>query len=230
VLYTFSEGDGTTVNDVAGSDSPLNLTIRNQDAVQWIDGALVVHTPTIIDSPELASRLIEAIMTTHELTIEAWVTPASTEQGGPARIVTLSQDTEHRNFMLGQGPWLGYPSGNTAFYDIRLRTTQTDDNGIPSLQSPDDTAEEEELQHVVYTRSANGEARIYIDGELVGSPIDTAGGTLSNWDHSYRLALANEHTLDRPWEGTYHLVAIYSQALSADEVGQNFQAGEGADD
>ena len=44
-------------------------------------------------------------------------------------------------------------------------------------------------------------------------------------DGGYQLALANEHTSDRPWLGTYRLLAIYSRDLSQKEVEQNYQAG-----
>ena len=50
-------------------------------------------------------------------------------------------------------------------------------------------------------------------------------GDLSNWEDGFRLALANETSHDRPWRGTYHLVAIYDRALSANDVQQNFAAG-----
>jgi hypothetical protein len=227
VLYTFSEGSGTTVYDVSGTGAPLNLTIRDQEAVQWLDGELSVHASTIMSATESASRLASAARATHELTIEAWVAPAGTEQDGPARIVTLSKNTEQRNFMLGQGPWRDHPSDNPAFYVARLRSTSTDENGMPSLKSPGGSAQET-LQHVVYTRDATGKARLYIDGVEVNST--RVDGSFDTWGDGYHLALANEHTLDRSWLGTYHLVAVYSQALSVEEVGQNFRAGEDAGD
>ncbi|MCA9070026.1 MAG: DUF1595 domain-containing protein, partial [Planctomycetaceae bacterium] len=49
--------------------------------------------------------------------------------------------------------------------------------------------------------------------------------SLTNWKDSYRLALANELTGDRPWEGTFYLVALYRRALTPQEVEQNFKAG-----
>jgi hypothetical protein len=76
---------------------------------------------------------------------------------------------------------------------------------------------------VVYTRDASGEARIYVNGVERGS--GTVGGDFSNWNESYRLALTNELTEDRPWLGEFHLVAIFNRALSQDEVSQNFNAG-----
>jgi hypothetical protein len=228
VLYTFSEGDGTTVYDISGAESPLNLTIRDLDNVEWHEGALVVREATIISATESAARLVTAANDTQELTIEAWIEPAKIYQDGPARIVTMSENTEQRNFMLGQGPWRNHPSDEPYFYLARLRTTTTDANGLPSLKSPGESEQTAMLQHIVYTRSADGKARLYINGAEVQET--TVDGTFDNWNTGYHLALANEFTNNRPWLGTYHLVAIYSQALSADEVGQNYQAGENAGD
>ncbi len=50
VLYRFNEGSGTTINDVSGYGTPLNLTIENTDSVTWqpetgsisIDGSTAV--------------------------------------------------------------------------------------------------------------------------------------------------------------------------------------------
>lgn len=36
VLYTFKEGSGTTVNDVSGVGSALNLTVANEAILSWI--------------------------------------------------------------------------------------------------------------------------------------------------------------------------------------------------
>ena len=66
-------------------------------------------------------------------------------------------------------------------------------------------------------------ARLYVNGDEVAS--STIGGDLSNWSDTYRLALANELTENRPWLGNYHLAAVFEQALSAEEVNQNYAAG-----
>ena len=78
---------------------------------------------------------------------------------------------------------------------------------------------------MVYTRDATGNARLFVNAQEVVS--GTIPGELSNWDGSYRLAFGNELTGDRPWIGTFDLVAIYGDALSHEEVGQNFRAGPG---
>jgi YD repeat-containing protein len=105
---------------------------------------------------------------------------------------------------------------------VRLRTTDTSNNGIPSLSAPAGSLSTD-LSHVVYTRDASGQARIYVGGAEVVS--GTFGGDLSNWDDSYPMLLANEATGTGPWLGELHLVAVYERALTPAEVGRNFDAG-----
>ena len=219
VLYTFEEGNGTTVHDVSGVGAPLDLHVSDGTAISWVPGGLAINSGTLVASVEAATKVIDAARASNEISIEAWVEPANTTQDGPARIVTLSGGPHNRNFTLGQGLWGSQPS---ALYDVRLRTTTTSDNGRPSLTTPDGSLTTE-LTHVVYTRDASGVARIYVDN--VERVSGTVGGDFSNWDEGFRLALANELTEDRPWLGEFHLVAIYNRALSQAEVSQNFEAG-----
>ena len=219
VLYDFAEGSGTTVHDVSGVGSPLNLTIDEATSVRWLPSALAVDVPTMIVSATPATKIINAVRASNAITIEAWITPASITQSGPARIVSLSYDLYNRDFTLGQGLWGTLP---TTVFDVRLRTTTTNLSGQPSLTSPAGTAHTA-LTHVVYTRNASGAARLYLDGVLITSA--TVGGNLSNWNTAYPLLLANELTGNRPWLGTLHLVAVYGTALDADQVLQNFSVG-----
>ncbi|MGD8613385.1 MAG: hypothetical protein PVI93_20380, partial [Desulfobacterales bacterium] len=229
-LYTFRAGTGRTVFDVAplsSADTPLDLWI-DPATTHWIEGGgLAVDSPTLIMSAAPAAKIIEACRQSNEITVEAWIRPDDTEQDGPARIVTLSKDLTNRNFTLGQGRWGDQPKN---LYDVRLRTKRTTatrpklvSNGRPSLSSPVGSLSGA-LQHVVYTRDQAGNARIYIDGFKVAAT--TVDGDFSNWDNGMPLALASELTGDRPWLGEYYLVAIYSRALNASEVRQNFMASE----
>jgi hypothetical protein len=79
------------------------------------------------------------------------------------------------------------------------------------------------LTHLVYTRAPDGQAVLYVNA--VPEATARVGGTMGNWDGSFRLALANELTEDRPWLGEYRLVAIYDKALTASQVQQRFQRG-----
>jgi hypothetical protein len=80
-----------------------------------------------------------------------------------------------------------------------------------------------EKTHVAYTRDADGQARLYIDGkEAAAAHI---GGSLSAWDATMRLALGNELVGDRGWQGVYHGVALYNRALSASQIADHSAAG-----
>jgi hypothetical protein len=212
VLYTLDEGTGLLINDVSGVGTPLDLTISG-NSVNWVAGGLETTSSAVITSVGTATKIIEACKSSNEITIEAWVKPADTSQSGPARIVTLSTNPSYRNFTLGQ---------NSDSYDVRLRTTATSSNGIPSVTSPTGSLTDS-LTHVLYTRDTSGAARIYINGAERFNR--TVGESFSSWDDGFRLALANELTGDRPWRGQLDLVAIYSRALGPAEVVSNFQAG-----
>lgn len=217
-LYRFTEGTGSVVRDLSGVGTPLDLNVSNAGRVKWVEGGLAVTGSTLIASPGAATKIINAVRSSGAITVEAWVKPASTNQNGPARIATLSKDLYSRNFTLGQGVY----GGSSAVYDMRLRSSTTNQNGTPSLNTPHGTLSTQ-LTHVVYTRDASGTARLYIDGQQRAGTL--VGGNLSNWDTTARLCLGNELTGDRPWLGEFHLIAIYSRALTQDEVHQNFWAG-----
>ncbi|MCK5187632.1 MAG: LamG domain-containing protein, partial [Deltaproteobacteria bacterium] len=213
-LYSFKEGSGTTVNDVSGVGAPLNLTVASEAAISWIPGGgLSVDSSTLIESGVAATKVIDAVKASNEITIEAWIKPANNTQEGPARIFTLSSNTSYRNFTLGQ---------QTNTYDVRFRTTSTSLNGIPSVTTPAGTLTTD-LTHLVYTRAASGEIKIYIDGNEISN--GNVGGDSSNWDNSYHMALANELTNDRTWLGEFYLVAIFDRTLTEPEIDQNFATG-----
>ena len=65
---------------------------------------------------------------------------------------------------------------------------------------------------------------MYINGAVSSS--GSTPGTFNNWDSGYALMLGNESSLDRPWLGELHLVAIYDRALSSGEVSLNYNAGQ----
>ncbi len=212
-LYDFASDEGNEVRDRSGAKPPTNLKIENPQAVQRTAGGLEVQGPTVIRTDEPPARFIDAIRKSGALTIEAWLQPAKTDQSGPARIVTLSRDANERNVTLGQ---------DGRKFDVRLRTTKTSTNGLPSLASKD-KAVTSKLTHVVYTRQRKGRVRLYVNGQKQAEK--TIAGDLSNWNKGFRLALANELSGGRPWLGTYRLVAIYNRELSSAEVLQNYRAG-----
>lgn len=215
-LYDFGSDSGPIVKDRSGLLPPLDLRISDIKAVRRSEGSLEVRGKTLIQSDK-ATRIGDAVRRSGEIAIEAWIHPAKIDQEGPARIVTLSKNTSERNFTLGQ---------ERNQFDVRLRTTKTSGNGIPSVSSPQKSLATK-LTHVVFTRDRQGKARLYLNGQQVAQ--QGIAGDMTNWDASFRLALANELTGDRPWLGTYHLVAIYDRSLSPEEVAAHFRAGSSSD-
>ncbi|MEX2173924.1 MAG: DUF1592 domain-containing protein [Pirellulaceae bacterium] len=212
-LYDFDSSDGSIVKDRADGEQALDLRIADPKAVRHSADGLTIGGKTLIQSEQPASRLIRSIKQSGAIAIEAWVRPARLDQSGPARIVTLSRDANERNFTLGQ-------EGDK--FEVRLRTTKTSGNGIPSLASKPKSLRADWM-HVVYTYNRAGRARLYLDGKL--NAEQQIGGDLSNWNGELKLALANELSGDRPWLGAYRLVAVYDRDLSPAEVERNFRAG-----
>ncbi|MFN2199700.1 MAG: LamG domain-containing protein, partial [Caldilineaceae bacterium] len=218
-LYNFEQGaTANTVYDVSGYGAALDLTISG-GSTDWISGGgLAINNSATIASTGPASKIIDAAHNSGSLSIEVWLAPANVTQDGPARIVSISDSSLTRNVTLGQGLWGKKPK---TVYDVRLRTSQSDDNGQPSLTTAEGTAGAR-MQHVVMTYSS-GQRKIYVDNAPVAADPQT--GNLNNWDESYQLLLANEADGSRPWLGELHLVAFYDRALSTSEIAQNFATG-----
>jgi hypothetical protein len=207
-----------TVPDISGVDPPLDMTLQG-GGFTWVLEGLTTDGTGVVVALDEPTKLGEACAATDALTLEAWITPSSGEQLGPARIITYSPDTQRRNFMLGQGIQSDEANG----WSGRVRTTSTSNNGLPQHLGATTVA----LQptHLVLTRESSGLTRLFVDAELLNElAID---GDFSTWilDPTFRFAWGNEVTLDRPWQGTFHLVAIYERDLAPDEVARNFAAG-----
>ena len=91
------------------------------------------------------------------------------------------------------------------------------------FETPSAGSVKAELTHIVYTRDKGGRATIHLDGGKASS--FEVSGDFSNWNTSFRLALANELTRDRPWLGELHQIAIYDSALGAKDVAEKYKAG-----
>ncbi len=212
-IYDFNEGSGTVINDVSGNGTPLNLDINSPSAVSWQQFGLDVNSEATILSNGAATKIYDAVTASNTLSVEVWVKPAVTSTTSDARILTISQDGLYRNMSLFQ-------TGDK--YVFRLRTTQTNDNGVPYVETPAGTVTGE-LQHIVYVFNSSGEGILYVDG--VESARVDLNGDLSNWSNSYRLSFANELIDTNPWLGSYNYVAIFDRPLSDSEVQHNYNFG-----
>jgi hypothetical protein len=117
----------------------------------------------------------------------------------------------------------GYGHMVDFFTSIPWWTLNPDDGLTGSTDRPAATTKP---THIVYTRNKEGEATLYVAGRPIATK--TVPGDVSNWDSSFRFALANELSGDRPWLGDYHAVTLYNSVLTGKEVADRFQAGAGA--
>ncbi len=180
------------------------------------DGAIAFTGRGIVLSPSLPQRLRDDLSAGAGMSLEAWAAAAHPRQEGPARIVTYSDGWRARNLTLGQeGPHL----------EVRLRTSRNGANGTePHLIVVLDVFAEPRLRHILLTfdpgrATGDGRARtrVFVDGALAWDG-STPEGDLSTWDPAHRLALGNETTGRRHWEGRLHGLAIYDRALEPAEA------------
>lgn len=220
--YPFDETAGNVIHDRSNYESPLDLHLFNGSHLRWTsDVGVVLPGGSVLASKTPATKIMNACGASHEITIEAWITPMKTAQAGPARIVTMSQESSKVNFMLGHGGYGVSPPQKT--FVARLRTTRSKRSGFPRLETKSNTIKPR-LMHVVVTRDSNGRRAFYLDGEL--NSQDTLQGDFSTWVDNLPLALGNELNGEvRPWEGGFSMVAIYARALSSADITRNFSAG-----
>ncbi len=211
VLYEFDEGLGAAVGDSSQVEPPLNLTISNEAAVSWGTGTLTVVDSVLISSIETAPKIEDAVKDSDEVTFEAWVETTEGLDGTP-RIVSNSSGTSSRNGNITQ-------IGTSFVSNIRSSATSS---GNPFIDTPAGDVVGGVLTHLMVTRGVDGTRRFYVNGVLRSRNF--VGGTMDNWQ-SFPLVLANVAGGGRPWLGTFHLVAVYSRALTSAEVAQNFAAG-----
>jgi len=124
----------------------------------------------------------------------------------------MSSDPLHRNFTIGQ---------NGSDLAIRLRTSKTDDNGMPELNTNKKVLSENKT-HILVTYDGKVK-KIYINGELYSESQELTGD-FHNWGN-YPLIIGNELTGDRTWLGKVYMLAIYNKLLSNKDALYNYQAG-----
>jgi len=214
------EGGGDLIMDISESGVPVNLEISDLSQVAWLPGrGLRVDGTTVISSLEAPVQMINAFKSTNEISLEAWIRTSEINQTGPARILSISKDNDYRAATIGQ-------NGNAASYDYvaRLNTTQADENGYPEVFTTENFITLN-LVHLVYTRDYQGNEHIYING--VQKYEGQRGGDFSSLDSDYFVSIANELSGERPWKGTFYMLAIYNKALFSNEVQDNYDAGLG---
>jgi VanZ family protein len=165
-----------------------------------------------IASEEPPTEIFKSFMDAKGFTIEVYIAVDDIGQIGPARIITYSLNTYQRNFTLGQE--------NDSLI-LRLRTTESDENGVYPHFRANKVFEAGKKQHLTVTYDGMSE-KLYVDGKLreISSTLE---GTFSNWDPKAFFMIGNEYTGDRLWQGKIFLVGLYNRALGDEEIFQNYK-------
>lgn len=217
-LYEFKTGSGSVAKDTSGVEPAIDLNLSGK--YSWVNGwGIEFRGGKARGLTSTSQKLTAYIRGSGAYTIEAWVTPSTVTQTGPARIISYSAGTDSRNFTLGQALYN---------YEFLNRSSTTDVNGEPSLATADDDEVlQSTQQHVVVTFDTIKGRQIYVNGRNTGDIDPLDAGNLAAWDDSFALFLGNEASDDRPWHGKLRMVAIHNRALTPEQVEKNFLASVG---
>jgi len=210
--YPFEDGSGTSVSDASRIIPLAPLSFYNEPRLAWIPGSngLTIEAGGELKNSSETAKIASACIDSNEVTVEAWIEPASIECDESA-IVSCAKDKGDVNFVLVQR------GGHLLFY---VRTSTTDKKGNPPVVTV--TAPmQQEVTHCVATFDGTT-SLIYVNGMPLGSS-NLSAGDLSVWHaHPLRLAKLSGYTA---WAGKVFLAAIYSRALDIGEIQANFAAG-----
>jgi hypothetical protein len=216
--YEFQTGTGLTAYDTSGVDPSADLTITG--SVTWAGGwGINVGKGGKAQASTTSSRkLHDMIEATGEYSVEAWVAPALVA-ADKSYMVSYSGGDTLRNFTLGQ---------TNQQYDFLMRSSGSDLNGMPQLQTPvGGLVLQASMQHVVLTYDPVNGRQMFVNGTAIVVPDPQKGGSISNWDDTFALVLGNEVSMDRSWQGLIKFVAVHNRALTAKQILQNYNAGVG---
>lgn len=188
-LYDFEEGSGMMIEDKVTS-SPLNLIISDTSDVEWIAGGLRINGSSLISSADPAIKISDAVNASKEFTIESWIKPANLTNSGPARIVSMSQDSGFRNFTLAQ---------QLDGYRMRILRQGSPPNGTPSIEAAGSV--KLELAHLAFAIDKRGAATLYLNGEAVSSLHTMKQDEHTPWERIdfYSRAEGGSYDYDQPF-------------------------------
>ena len=156
---------------ISGALKDSLVLSRQQDSFVFnaLGGVLLKGSSSICTSLP-AAGITQSLKKTNQLSIAIWFQPANLQQDGPARIVTLSRDTDHRNFTLGQ-------SGSKLNFRVRTPLNGLNGSRVELTTHPIITADKPQFIVATFHR---GEMKLYYNGKIVPSII---------YDTSYYIPL-----------------------------------------
>lgn len=160
---------------------------------------------------DASRRIVVAVQAGNGITIEANISSDSTDQKGPARIISMSANSSLRNFTIGQ-------EGEN--FVLRIRTGKDDGNGTKK-ETRLGKVEVGKLQHLLVSHSGDT-LQCFIDGKLVAEaknfPVD-----YSSWIPSYKLILGDEIGGGRDWRGQLEGIRISGGSTSITDAKARYE-------
>jgi len=151
VLASYQLDGNGDYRDQAGRLPNLSWRGQSPDSEQML--GVFLSSSQWLETTAPPVLLAKKLSETSRFTFSAIVATAELKQSGPARIVTLSSDSHHRNFTLGQ-------SGTHLLF--RLRTPLAGKNGVSGQLLFPNVFSDEDFHHLVVTYDSRM-VTLYID-------------------------------------------------------------------
>ncbi|MCI0515239.1 VanZ family protein [candidate division KSB1 bacterium] len=163
VRYIFKPQTGAKIPDCSGAKPGVRLQIVDSTRVvsELTPPGLRLLPGAKIWSISPMAPLVRRAQAKAQLAIEIRFQPGNLTQTGPARLVSLSANTNQRNFMLGQAG---------ASLNFRMRTPLTGDNGARVDFFSQQPVLKPQIQHVIALFN-HGVEQIYVDGQLLNESV-----------------------------------------------------------
>lgn len=209
-------GNATDLED--GPDSS-SWRWRYPCGVQATSGGTVWRSGDGSGTDDTADKIIDAIKSSGEYSVELWLQTTDTSQTGPARIMTIGNsgatDCDETNpIMFGM-------SGSDFVW--RRPDGPSTCNALTVTNALDTDYLDTQLV-VTYDGT---DAFIYQDGMEEAS--DTLASSIGDWTSGYEMAIFDNVFLigsdERPWVGIIYKIAIWDRELTPSEVTSTFQSG-----
>jgi VanZ family protein len=194
---------------------PFEFGFFHKNRVTWVqDTNGVIFDGGQIISPGPAKVLYDKIRSGSGLSIEIWLSSPIENQVGPARIISFSADPHQRNFTIAQ---------ERDKLVVRLRTINTDPNGIYPHAELSGIFSSSDIKHIVATYDYKKKC-IFVDAQCrLCQPMPL--GRFDNWDPTFPLVFGNEATGNRPWTGRIYYAAIYDHSISKQDIKEHYSTG-----
>ena len=154
--FDFSQPASQRVRQLLPGGPALDLRLPPADGGAWqlTDRALELRKPLLIRSTSAPRAICQAVMRSQAFAVEAEIASASSDNRGPARIVSQSASPLQRDFTLGQ-------DGDALVF--RVRTPWNGPNGMRAQLTATHAMPDQSWHHAVavYLRGAT---TLFLDG------------------------------------------------------------------